>query len=153
MIDTGALGGDWTGTCGFRMMPEDDLVTAASNAGVRLAGDALTLDYTWSHPDDGAQSGTLVVTGELTDGTTAVATWTDSWHQSEETAELTGEVSDGRLRLAMSYAGDWGWVIALEPGGHDELALQMHNVIPQGQARPGVEHGPYVVMDARWTRA
>lgn len=51
----GDLVGSWAGTCAFRLMPTDHLVTAGSDAltTVEAGGWGWSLRNTWTHPDDG----------------------------------------------------------------------------------------------------
>lgn len=134
-----ALTGHWSGTCSFRLMPDDELAPGDSAA----TFDTGVLEYDWNHPSDGRQTGRLTRTP---DG----ATWTDTWHQPDEAA-LAGDEVDGELRLAMTYLQEWGWTISLQV--HDDEAIMlMHNVIPDSYATEGKPAGPYLVMDARWRR-
>ena len=139
-----AAAGAWSGTNGFRLMPADPLATAPATATLSLAagGSLLTLAYTWSHPEDGAADG-LVVTGPTEDG--FVALWADSWHQQPAPMSMTGAIDDaGELLVAGSYAGEWGWRIALALDG-EGLTLRMDNVVPASIAAAG-DAGPYPVM-------
>lgn len=166
--------GTWAGTCGFRLMPTYDLATGPSRAAsaVEADGHGWSLRYTWVHPTDGEQSGTLLL-GSRMEGGAITAGWVDSWHQKPELRLLTGAVSSGdttadepaepaadddpgeaRVALAMEYEG-WGWTIEITPDGAD-LRMSMHNVIPVGvegmEGMEGVTAGPYLVMDAVWSR-
>lgn len=145
--------GTWNGTCGFRLMPHDDLASGPSRAAtsVEADGHGWSLRYTWVHPDDGEQSGTLLL-GSPMEGEAITAGWVDSWHQKPElrllTGTVTGDPGEARITLAMEYEG-WGWTIEITPEG-EQLRMTMHNVIPEG-----IEHatpGPYLVMDAAWSR-
>ena len=55
--------GSWIGTNEFRLMPADAPHIAAATADVStaVAGSLSTIAYTWSHADDGAQDGLLVL--------------------------------------------------------------------------------------------
>jgi|JI8StandDraft_1071087.scaffolds.fasta_scaffold102814_2 hypothetical protein len=141
--------GTWDGTCGFRLMPDDELTVLPSRAvtAVEADGWGWSLRYTWTHPDDGEQSGTLLLASP-DDEATLTAAWLDSWHQKPDLRLLTGTAADGVAHLEMEYDG-WGWTIEVRPDG-DELRLAMHNVVPSGVA--GVAGGPYLVMDAHWQR-
>ena len=144
-----ALAGDWTGTNAFRLMPIDELASALSVATVHLEarGEGVLIRYIWVHPDDGEQSGTLLIGSPAEDGTITAAL-IDSWHQKPDLATLTGRIEGDGVRLEMSYAGGWGWII--EVGPTDEgLAMTMHNVIPEGV--DGAEPGPYPVMVGRFS--
>lgn len=150
MATLDGLVGEWNGTCGFRMMPTDELADAGSTAQVHKNGEATVVDYTWEHPDDGPQYGTIRVTespsGEL------AGVWTDSWHQKDEAA-LTGQVRDATAHLSMTYEQEWGWRVSLEPVGEGGALMLMHNVIPESHARDDIAAGPYVVMNAQWRRS
>lgn len=142
--------GPLTGTSAFRLMPTDDLVAGDSAAECtrEAAGFAWQLRYDWVHPQDGLQSGVLLVGGADEEGVVR-ASWIDSWHQKPGLAELTGSIAGDGVELAMTYAGDWGWQIAVQTA-EDALTMTMHNVLPESM---GDAAGAYLVMDARWTRA
>ena len=141
--------GRWEGVCAFRMMPTDEFATAPSAATSSAEADAFgwSLRYQWTHPTDGVQAGTLLVGSPDDDGAINAA-WIDAWHQKPHLGSLTGSIVDGGVHLEMEYSG-WGWTISLTGDG-DELRMVMNNVIPDGVE--GADPGPYVVMDARWTR-
>lgn len=162
----------WTGTCGFRMLPTDDFAQGPSTARLTevAGGAALTLDYTWVHPEQGEQAGHLVLGRPDDDGRVTVA-FTDSFHQSPEVRVLEGTAARtegggdaGRDRgagaaphpidgdgvaVTMEYSG-WGWTVAVRRQG-GRLAMMMQNVVPAGVE--GAEPGPYDVMRAAWTPA
>ena len=50
------------GEGGFRLMPGDEMAAGEASATVEApaGGYALTLTYTWTHPDDGLQDGVLL---------------------------------------------------------------------------------------------
>lgn len=141
--------GTWQGDCGFRLMPTDllDRRPSRAQAAVEADGHGWSLRYTWEHPVDGEQAGTILLGTPDEEGTIA-AGWVDSWHQKPELRLLTGQVVQEVVTLHMEYSG-WGWTIALHPEG-ESLRMEMCNVIPEGVR--GAERVPYVVMDARWTR-
>ena len=162
---------DWTGTCGLRLYPTDDFATDVSEARLTpvAGGAALALDYTWRHPERGAQAGHLVL-GRPDDDGTVTAAWTDTFHQAPEIRTLTGvhteatdatpapspdgdpvtthPVSGDGVAVAMGYGG-WGWTVAVRLQG-GTLAMVMQNVVPEGV--PGAVPGAYDVMRAAWTR-
>jgi len=135
--------GDRTGTCAFRLMPTDDLADAPSTLRVEHAGAgrAALLTYSWVHPDDGDQTGTLML-GTPDDEDLLTAAWVDSWHQPA-VALLTGR--DGTV--GYEYAPGWRWEVDVTV---DEatVSMVMRNVVPDGQGGPA---GPYDVMRAGWT--
>ncbi len=141
--------GTWIGDCGFRLMPHDDLFVAPSAATTssEAGGWGWSLRYTWTHADDGEQSGTLLLASPDDAGAMTVA-WLDSWHQKPELRLLTGTVDAGVVRVEMDYSG-WGWTIEVAEAGNT-LRMVMSNVVPAGH--DGFE-GAYVVMDATWTRS
>jgi hypothetical protein len=55
--------GMWTATTRFRLMPEDPPAVADAAAQLSLGAgwNLAVLAYTWTHPDDGAQDGLLVL--------------------------------------------------------------------------------------------
>ena len=98
--------GRWDGTCAFRMMPTDDFASLPSFAtsDVEADGFGWSLRYVWTHPDDGVQSAILLVGAPDAEGVVTAA-WSDAWHQKPHLGVLTGGVVDGRMHLAMEYAG------------------------------------------------
>ncbi len=147
------------GEGGFRLMPGDEMAAGEASATVEApaGGYALTLTYTWTHPDDGLQDGVLLV-GSPEDGSDTVeATWLDSWHQQPAPLRLTGTVDAstyGVLELSAFYSGAWGWQIRLDLTSPEETVIVMRHVIPEealDQAPPGtsMQVGPYDVMDLR----
>ena len=139
--------GRWVGTCAFRLMPTDGFASAPSSAttDTEADGSGWSLRYVWTHPDDGVQSGTLLLGSSDQDGVVTAA-WIDAWHQKPHLGVLTGSVVEGGVRLEMDYGG-WGWTIEVVGDG-EQLRMVMNNVIPEGIE--GAEPGPYVVMDAQW---
>lgn len=134
-----------TGTCAFRLMPTDDLAAAPSALSVdAAAGGAQLLTYTWLHPDDGEQAGSLLLGATAADGGVTAA-WTDTWHQHDLTL-LTGATRGPVTTVAYDYAPGWRWEIDLELAG--AVGMVMRNVVPEHQDGPA---GPYDVMRARWT--
>jgi len=147
----------FTGTCGFRLMPADDLADAASTFSRTPIGAAqMLLRYTWIHPADGPQQGTLLLGGPEDGGREVHAAWADTWHQQPGLLVLTGTRDGDRVDLAATYLGDWGWEISFTGVMSDSPAMTMRNVVP-ASARdslppdsPPVTAGPYDVMLARW---
>lgn len=140
------LAGGWSGTCAFRLMPSDALAPGASTATATAEADGWgwCLRYSWTHPDDGVQHGTLLLGSPAEEGGIQAA-WLDSWHCKPELRLLTGSVVGDGVHLEMTYEG-WGWTIDLRPAAPG-LSMVMNNVIPPGHE--GFE-GAYVVMDAAW---
>lgn len=134
-----------TGTCAFRLMPTDDLVATPSTLAVdAAAGGARLLTYTWLHPEDGGQAGSLLVGTPAADGAVAAA-WTDTWHQRDLTL-LTGQMRGPVTTVGYDYAPGWRWEIDLQLAA--AVGMVMRNVVPEGEDGPA---GPYDVMRARWT--
>ena len=136
-----------TGTCAFRLMPADELAEARSALVVEevAAGRATLLTYTWWHPQDGEQTGTLLL-GVPGDDGAVTASWVDSWHQPD-VALLTGTAHGASSSVGYDYAPGWRWEVDVtvdEP----TLSMVMRNVVPDGQGDPA---GPYDVMRASWT--
>lgn len=140
--------GDLRGTCAFRLMPDDDFAESPSTASVTpaAAGAALLVAYTWRHPDDGEQAGTLLL-GGLGDDGTVTAAWVDSWHQ-RVVGLLHGLGGPGAVTVGYEYAPGWRWDVVVAGEG-DQVSLVMHNVVPAGQ--DGFT-GAYEVMRATWGR-
>ena len=55
--------GTWTGTNGFRLMPNDPLAEFSATVTVATAagGHLTSVAYSWEHPDDGPQDGLIVI--------------------------------------------------------------------------------------------
>lgn len=163
-----------TGTCAFRLMPDDAMNTAESSVAItRIGPVVVSLAYEWIHPEDGPQQGVLLVGGgpegqgpdeadasaEQVDITVA---WADSWHQQPGLRALHGTRTGGHVEVAATYAGDWGWTVELD--GLDSLAAAdaasdapittvMRNVVPESardMLTEGAQSGAYDVMVARW---
>jgi len=142
------LAGSWSGTNGFRLMPNGELHEFPATASVTTpAGGHLALvSYTWQHPEDGPQDGVLVV-GSAGESDTVTATWGDSWHQKPVPMVLSGHrTADGSLILEGTYGVDWTWRVRLESGEDGELRMQMDNVIPASHATADLPAGPYPAM-------
>jgi hypothetical protein len=140
--------GSWEGTNGFRLMPGDPLseFPAAATLSVAAGGYLGTLDYTWTHPDDGAQHG-LLAFGNGGGDNLIVALWADSWHQHPEAKVCEGSVDEpGVISVGLEYGEGWRWQIILDASKPDVLVLQMDNVIPPDVATEEISAGPYVVM-------
>ena len=149
----GRLAGSWTGTNGFRLMPNDELSEAAATAKLTVAagGYDLVVRYTWVHPDDGPQEGVMLVGSPDDDGRVTVA-WGDSWHQKPPIRVMDGTLVDGVVDVSADYGGGWRWTISVAGRGEDQLALTMHNVIPGELATDDEPAGPYPVMVAAFQR-
>jgi hypothetical protein len=149
----GRLTGTWTGSNGFRLMPDHELEDAPASAAVTTAagGHAFLLTYEWVHPDDGPQDGILLA-GSPDEGETQVTVaWGDSWHQKPPLRVMTGTLDETRLRVEADYGGGWVWVITID-GTEDRLSLTMENVIPAEYATADKAAGPYPVMVGRFRR-
>ncbi|WP_109506738.1 hypothetical protein [Nocardioides speluncae] len=146
----GATGQAWAGSHQFRLMPSDPASESAATARVTAyaGGNLAALDYTWAHPDDGPQSGVIVVGCAESDAEVAVL-WTDTWHQETATA-FTGEVAGATMRCGYVYSEVWRWEIELTVAS-DALTLVMHNVVPEGIE--GAAPGPYDAMLMRLARS
>jgi hypothetical protein len=149
----GRLEGTWTGTNGFRLMPNDELAEAAATAelAVAAAGYDLVVRYTWVHPDDGPQEGVMLV-GSPDDGGRVTVAWGDSWHQKPPIRVMDGTLADGVVEVSADYGGGWRWTISVDGGRDDQLPLTMHNVIPDELATEEEPAGPYPVMAATFER-
>ncbi|PKH41447.1 Glyoxalase/Bleomycin resistance protein/Dioxygenase superfamily protein [Nocardioides alpinus] len=136
-----------TGTCAFRLMPTEELAPARSTVVIDevAAGRATLITYTWAHPDDGEQTGTLVLGVPADDGA-VTGSWVDSWHQPDVVL-LGGTGAGGSWSVGYDYAPGWRWEVDVTVGSAS-LEMVMRNVVPEGQDGPA---GPYDVMQARWT--
>jgi hypothetical protein len=147
--------GSWEGSNGFRLMPGDPLseFPAAATLSVGAGGCLGTLDYTWSHPEDDAQTG-LLAFGIAGSDNSIVALWADSWHQHPEAKVCEGGVDEhGVIRVSLEYGDGWRWQIILDASKTDVLVLRMDNVIPADVATEEISAGPYVVMSMELHRS
>lgn len=155
-----AAGRERRGSGGFRLMPGDAMATGEATATLDTpaGGYALVLTYSWTHPEDGTQTGVMLAGSPEPDGDAVEASWIDSWHQKPAPLHLTGTLDGSALELSAFYSGTWGWQIRLDLGSPDETVIVMRHVIPQEaleQAPPGaaMQAGPYDVMDLRLSDA
>jgi hypothetical protein len=147
--------GSWEGTNGFRLMPGDPLseFPAAATLSVGAGGCLGTLDYTWTHPEDGAQNG-LLAFGIAGSDNSIVALWADSWHQHPEAKVCGGGIHEhGVISVGLEYGDGWRWQIILDASKTDVLVLQMDNVIPPAVATEEISAGPYLVMSMELHRS
>lgn len=151
-----AAGRERRGSGGFRLMPGDDMATGDASATLtpQADGHALVLTYSWTHPEDGPQTGVLLAGSPEQEGDAVEASWIDSWHQKPSPLHLTGTLESSALELSAFYSGTWGWQIRLDLGSPEATVVVMRNVIPEealDQAPPGeaMQAGPYDVMDLR----
>lgn len=138
--------GNGDGTCAFRLMPTDDFDAGSSTVTVDEAasGRALVLTYTWEHPVDGAQTGTLLIGVPGEDGSVSAA-WVDSWHQ-RDVVSLTGTSTETGATVAYEYAPGWTWEIEVVVDA-GRLSLVMRNGIPESGEGPAAR---YEAMRGRW---
>lgn len=139
--------GTLSGTCVFRLMPTDDFAGGASTlaATVAASGRAVLLTYTWTHPEDGDQSGTLML-GVPGDGGAVTAAWVDSWHQPD-VALLAGTGEAVSTSVEYEYAPGWRWRIDVVVGD-GTVSMVMHNLVPETDTDRAVT---YDVMRAGWS--
>lgn len=138
--------GPRSGTASFRLMSSDDPAHGPSAGSVELAagGRAVTVAYTWTHPEDGEQGGTLLLGVPGEDGT-LTAGWVDSWHQPDVVA-LSGRATDTGAVAGYEYAPGWRWEVVLEVvDGTPQLV--MRNLVPDGEDGPGAS---YEVTRTSW---
>ncbi|MGQ0838111.1 DUF1579 family protein [Actinokineospora sp.] len=125
------VAGAWVGTNRKRMMPDEEYHETAAVAAVSLAaqGNAATFSYTWA--DEGLpQDGALLLTNGDEPGTVR-AVWVDSWHQSPQWMEMTGEVDEhGVIRLEGGYSNSARWRLVVDTSDSARLRLAMDNVMP-----------------------
>jgi hypothetical protein len=144
--------GMWVGTNQFRLMPDDSAAEAPATAQLSLAadGNVAALAYTWTHPDDGAQDGLLVLGPDESPGG-VVALWGDSWHQKPAVKQLSGTAGHGTLTVGYSYAKGWEWRITLTIDRPDMLCWRMDNVVPPSASSTG-EAVTYWAMNSELRR-
>ncbi|MCB8932510.1 MAG: DUF1579 domain-containing protein [Fimbriimonadaceae bacterium] len=138
-----AMIGSWTGENKLWLMPGDPSSDSKATARVEpLAnGKFLGVHYTWEESGETQEGFALV--GASKDGTSAQATWVDSWHMGDSPMALREVPSaPGVVALLGSYPApegpDWGWRVEFEPGGQDHWTMRMFNITPDGQEAPAV---------------
>lgn len=139
--------GEGEGSCAFRLMPTDEFHTGSSMVSVddAAAGRAVLVTYTWAHPADGPQTGTLLLGVPAEDGSVSAA-WVDSWHQ-RDVVHLTGTGTSTGAVVAYEYAPGWTWEIeAVVDAG--TLSLVMRNGVPESDEGPATR---YETMRGRWS--
>jgi hypothetical protein len=129
-------------------MPTDEPHSAPATAEVALAagGNLTQVAYTWSHPQDGEQTGLLVL-GQGEEPGAVVALWGDSWHQAPEPRWLTGREDQAVVSVGYEYAEGWEWTITVDSSDTGALRLRMDNVVPESAAGEG-QAGAYWAMEA-----
>ncbi|KQV69866.1 hypothetical protein ASC64_08625 [Nocardioides sp. Root122] len=142
-----APAGRWSGTAEFRLMPTDDFTGGGSTLEVAPAalGRTVRLDYTWTHPEDGEQAGTLLL-GVPGDDGAVTAGWVDSWHQKDP-ALLSGAGGASSASVGYEYAPGWRWEVEVRVSGAS-VDLTMRNVVPE---RDDTRSVTYDVMRASWS--
>lgn len=138
--------GDCEGTNAFRLMPDDEFDAGYSTVSVddAAAGRAVVVTYTWVHPADGPQTGTLLLGVPGEDGSVSAA-WVDSWHQ-RDVVSLTGTGTAAGATVAYEYAPGWTWAIELVADA-GSLSLVMRNEVPASDQGPAAR---YDAMRGRW---
>lgn len=144
--------GMWVGTNRFRLMPDDPSAEAPATAQLSLGagGNVAALAYTWTHPDDGAQDGLLVLGPDESPGG-VVALWGDSWHQQPAAKQLRGAAGQDTVTVGYAYAEGWEWRITLTTERPDMLRWRMDNVVPPSASGTG-EAVTYWAMDSKLLR-
>jgi len=145
--------GMWAGTNRFRLMPDDPPAAADATAQLTLGagGNVAVLAYTWTHPDDGAQDGLLVLGPDEASGM-VLAVWGDSWHQKPAAKQLSGATDGETVTVRYAYAEGWEWRITLTADRPDTLRWRMENVVPPS-ASGTAEAVTYWAMDGELHRS
>jgi hypothetical protein len=146
--------GHWSGSNAFALMPADPphVADATAQISTAAAGNLAMVAYTWSHPDDGAQDGLLVI-GPGTEHGAATAFWGDSWHQRPQPTLLTGEVRGGLIVASYEYSDEWRWQITLDATVAGAVTLRMENAPMESAAALELAAGPYTAMLTTLRRA
>lgn len=125
--------GTFSGTSNLYFYPPtlEGSCDSVARLAVRARGAAAELSYTWSRNGAPAEG---VLTFHV-EGDVVKASWTDSWHLSNDLMFCTGTVTeDGGISVTGAYAAppgpDWGWRISLAPDGEHGVRLQMYNIEP-----------------------
>jgi hypothetical protein len=131
------LTGSWRGTKRLWLAPAEPVRESESAAEIATVarGQFSELRYTWAYEGE-PQEGRLIVGRGTGDGAVR-AVWFDTWHMRDQFMVCEGEIADeGVVSVEGSYAvpggHDWGWAIAIEPGGPDAFCLRMYNMKPAG---------------------
>ena len=145
--------GAWSGTNGFRMMPNDplDVRPATAIVGLAAGGNLTSFSYTWEHATDGPQEGVILVWQDADEGAHAI--FADSWHQKPEPMPMTGAADDATIELEGEYGGGWKWRIVIESPNDATLRMTMLNVVPAEFGTEEFAGGPYPVSITELTRA
>ena len=135
--------GLWAGTNRFRLMPDDPPAEADATAQLSLGagGNVAVLAYTWTHPDDGAQDGLLVLGPDESAGG-VVALWGDSWHQKPAAKQLRGATGHDTLTVGYAYAEGWERRITF-------TVPPMTSAVGPPRSRPDPTHDPLAPSCAR----
>lgn len=138
--------GDGDGSYAFRMLPTDEFDDGSSSVSVDSVanGRAVLVSYTWTHPEDGDQRGTLMLGVAAEDGA-VTAGWVDSWHQ-RDVVQLTGTGTGTGAVVGYEYAPGWTWEIEVSVDA-GALALVMHNGVPESDDSPALR---YEVLRGNW---
>lgn len=139
--------GDGAGSYAFRLLPDDDFDEGTSTVAVddAASGRAVLVTYTWTHPADGPQTGTLLLGVPGDDGAVSAA-WVDSWHQRDVVA-LTGMSTPTGAVVGYEYAPGWTWEIEVVVVDRS-LSMVMRNGVPESDDGPAAR---YDAMRGIWS--
>jgi hypothetical protein len=138
------LVGEWSGTYGLWLKPDDPGIETTTNATVALAarGRFATIDYTWT-VNDQLEEGLIVIQAAAKPGAVGVV-WVDSWHMGDTLLLCENEREGDAIVSAKGFYAaspdpDWGWRIAVVAAAPDTFRVVMHNITPAGDEALAVE--------------
>lgn len=138
--------GSWRGSSKLHLSwlpPEKRVEESSSSLQVKLDRNSTyaTIEYTWSQ-EGTEQEGSLLLCADKK-RTCITAGWVDSWHQNNAVMLLSGELSDGAIRLDGKYQveghPEWGWAIGFELISNSKFIMRMINIDPAGNEEWAVE--------------
>ena len=136
------LVGMWDGTKKLILSPEDPVRESEAVAciGLEANGKFMKINYEWSY-DGKKQEGLLLF--HLDKEANAKSVWIDSFHQSGDFMNATGDLMDGKFSTKANYTqpeySDWAWRICLETADENSFSLMMFNIFPDGNEELAVD--------------
>lgn len=127
--------GNWQGTYSLWLSPESSAEKSNIEATIESVakGKYFVMTYSWKRSEK-EYEGVFLLGGN---GTSATATWGDSFHMAPEPMQCKGELDDGKLLLNGSYGAgsgpDWGWRTEFIQLDSKNLIMKAYNITPTGE--------------------